>query len=378
MKNLAIAVLGFWFTYVVGVWICWGLYGSRFGMATQALGGNNWMAAIGVGISYLLVAWLLVRFIALPLLRKWGIDDGDYTPKGKFIGRIAGLFVASGAVTLSYALKFCPSGHGQVMPLVFCGVPLVSILYALITTPPKKENWPGAYQMLFGIGFVLLLLFGWQMIGLKEIAAGSHHADKESNQLWKVATGWTVLSWGLYVALIHSGSVAMKGNDKLCKSLRALTHVGEGYFIVAVVALGIYVWFFSGEPLGEQLSTSGAVKSIIAGLFGVGGNLCIILAINRLGPTGPLTVPPLVFSGTPAVNTIVFLIPIFAANNWSTPENFPLGQLLLTILIGAIGVALVTRFKPKPPKPSRPSGPGSSSSSSAEVKEPASEAAPAS
>ncbi|MEL7500709.1 MAG: hypothetical protein AAFN77_24160 [Planctomycetota bacterium] len=354
MKNLATAIMGFWFTYVVGVWICWGLYGSRFGMATKALSGNNWMAAIGVGVAYLLVAWLLVRFVALPILRKQGIDDGEYTPKGKLIGRIAGLFVASGAVTLSYALKFCPSGHGQVMPLVFCGVPLVSILYALATKPPKKEGWSNSYKALFGLGVVFLLLFGWQMIGLKEIAADSHHSENDSNQLWMLATGWTVLSWGLYVALIHSGSMAMKGKDKLCKSLRALTHVGEGYFAVAVIALGTYVFFFSGEPLGEQLSTDGALKSIIAGFFGVGGNLCIILAINRLGPTGPLTVPPLVFSGTPAVNTIVFLMPIFAANQWSAPEDFPLQQLVVTILVGAIGVALVTRFKPKPPKPSSP------------------------
>lgn len=344
-------IFGFWFTYVVGVWICWGLYGSRFGGATKALDGNNWMAAIGVGISYLVVAWLLVQFVALPMLKKKGIDDGDYTPKGKKIGRIAGLLVASGAVTLSYALKYCPSGHGQVMPLVFCGVPLVSILYALFTKPPSKESWSTQYKALFGTGFVLLLVFGWQMIGLKEIAAHHGGPAKAPNQIWMAATGWTVLSWGLYVALIHAGSVAMKGNNKLCKSLRALTHVGEGYFAVAVVALGIYVFGISGEPVSEQFNTDGAVKSLIAGLFGVGGNLCIILAINRLGPTGPLTVPPLVFSGTPAVNTIVFLIPIFKASDWAPPEGFPLQQLIVTILIGAAGVVLVTRFKPLPPSP---------------------------
>lgn len=351
---MALSILRFWFTYVVGVWICWGLYGSRFGSATKALQGNNWMAAIGVGIAYLLVAWLLVRFVILPVLKKKGIDDGDFTAKGKGVGRIAGLFVASGAVTLSYALKYCPSGHGQVMPLVFCGVPLVSILYPLITKPPKKENWPTNCKMLFGIGFLLLLVFGWQMIGLKELAGSGLHAAKEPNQLWKVATGWTVLSWGLYVALIHAGSVAMKGENKLCKSLRALTHVGEGYFLVAVIALGAYVFLLSDAPVSEQFSADGAIKSLIAGLFGVGGNLCIILAINRLGPTGPLTVPPLVFSGTPAVNTIVFLIPIFSANNWAAPEGFPLGQLMLTILIGAAGVVLVTRFKPRPPAPPKP------------------------
>lgn len=345
------AFFGFWFTYVVGVWVCWGLYGSRFGAATRTLQGNNWLAAIGVGISYLTVAWLLVRFVALPILRSKGIDDGDYTPQGKRIGRIAGLFVASGAVSLSYALKYCPSGHGQVMPLVFCGVPLVSILYALATKPPAKENWPPSNKGLFGIGFVLLLVFGYQMIGLKEIASAAHHADKEANTIWMAATSWTVFSWGLYVALIHSGSVAMKGNHKLCKSLRALTHVGEGYFTVAVVALGIYVFALSNADVQEQLSGEGVLKALWAGLLGVGGNLCIILAINRLGPTGPLTVPPLVFSGTPAVSTLVFLRPIFAENNWQTPEGFPLGQLALTILIGAVGVALVTRFKPKPPKP---------------------------
>ncbi len=352
-EGLAVrAIFGFWFTYVVGVWICWGLYGSRFGRATGALQGNNWMAAIGVGISYLLVAWLLVEFVALPILRKKGIDDGDFTPKGKKIGRIAGLFVASGAVTLSYALKYCPSGHGQVMPLVFCGVPLVSILYALITKPPTPESWSPKYKSLFGAGFALLLVFGWQMIGLKEIAA-EHHAEKDANQYWMFATGWTVLSWGLYVALIHAGSVAMKGEDKLCKSLRALTHVGEGYFAVAVVALGIYVFALSGAPVGEQFSADGATKAVIAGLFGVGGNLCIILAINRLGPTGPLTVPPLVFSGTPAINTLVFLGPIFAANDWAAPEGFPLEKLIITILIGATGVVLVTRFKPLPPSPKK-------------------------
>jgi hypothetical protein len=351
MKKYDLAILGFWFAYVVGVWISWGLYGSWFGGATKALNGNNWMAAVGVGISYLLVAYVAVRFIALPILAKKGIDDGAYTPRGKRIGRIAGLFVASGAVSLSYALKFCPSGHGQVMPLVFCGVPLVSILYALITKPPKKENWSTRDMSLFAIGFLLLLFFGNQMIELKEIAAGHGHTEKEASNLWMLATGWTILSWGLYVALIHSGSMAMKGNDKLCKSLRALTHVGEGYLAVAVVALGAYLLFFSGEPLGEQFTLEGAKQSLLAGLLGVAGNLCIILAINRLGATGPLTVPPLVFSGTPAVNTLVFLIPIFSKNNWATPEGFPLSQLIQTILIGALGVALVTRFKPKPPKP---------------------------
>jgi hypothetical protein len=185
---------------------------------------------------------------------------------------------------------------------------------------------------------------------LQEIASAHGHLQKEANHIWKLATGWTVLSWGLYVALIHSGSMAMKGTNKLCQSLRALTHVGEGYFAVAVVALGAYVFLLSDAPVHEQLNQAGAIQSFVAGLLGVAGNLCIILAINRLGPMGPLTVPPLVFSGTPAVNTIVFLVPIFRANNWANPEGFPLGQLIATIAVGAVGVALVTRCKPRPPK----------------------------
>lgn len=346
MKRILALVFGFWFTFVIGNWCTWGPYGSFLAQATKDFRGVPWPALIGVGLAYLIIAYLAIEFIALPMLKKKGLDPGGgYSSDGNKWSTNAGSLVASGAVSLVFGVNLCPGSHGQAMPIVFIGVPIVATLFVLKTNPPKAANWPVKNRLLFGLAFSMLLVFGYLMLSLKATGGGSHKATADQGNLWMLFIGWTVLSWGLYVPMIHKGSSLMHGTNKLCQSLRAMTKVGKAYFFIAVCVPGCVLLFGDSKV---EFSTAGATNSFIAGTLGVCGALCIILATNFLGKDGPLTVPPLVFSGTPAVNTAIYLWGVYQKNGGSMPADFQLRTLLVAVCIGMVAIVLFLKNKPKP------------------------------
>ncbi|MGZ4988033.1 MAG: hypothetical protein ACXWIU_09010 [Limisphaerales bacterium] len=157
---------------------------------------------------------------------------------------------------------------------------------------------------------------------------------------WLVFALMTVVSWGLYGILLHSGQVAMA--DKANGLYKAFLFVGLAYFLTAVLApLGMLLvrkadWTFPGAGMGW---------SLVAGIAGAIGAFCVLLAFANDGKPG--VVMSIVFAGAPVVNAVVAIL--------MHPPQGGLGsikpQFYLGILLAALGGCLVTLYKPAPPKP---------------------------
>ena len=173
---------------------------------------------------------------------------------------------------------------------------------------------------------------------------------------WLVYALLTVVSWGLYGILLHTGQVSMA--DPVNGRYKAFLFVGVAYFVTAVLApLAVLVaagasWSFPGR---------GVWYSLIAGVVGAVGAFGVLLAFGAKG--SPAVVMSIVFAGAPVVNAVVSLAAHppaggFAALRW---------QFLAGILLAAVGGCLVTLYKPGPaPAPparaavvaTSPGGPG--------------------
>ncbi len=157
---------------------------------------------------------------------------------------------------------------------------------------------------------------------------------------WLVFALMTVVSWGLYGILLHSGQVAMA--DKANGLYKAFLFVGLAYFLTAVLApLGMLVtrkadWIFPAAGMGW---------SLVAGIAGAIGAFCVLLAFASGGKPG--VVMSIVFAGAPIVNAVVAI--------FMNPPEGGFGsikpQFYLGILLAALGGFLVTFYKPAPPKP---------------------------
>src|SRR5580692_4938942 len=157
---------------------------------------------------------------------------------------------------------------------------------------------------------------------------------------WLIYALMTVLSWGLYGILLHSGQVAMA--DKSNALFKSFLFVGLAYFLTAVLApLAILVarkadWSFPPAGMGW---------SLIAGIVGAIGAFCVLLAFGAGGKPG--VVMSIVFAGAPIVNAVVALLQHPPAGGWGSIK----WQFYLGIVLAATGGYLVTAFKPPPPKP---------------------------
>ena len=147
--------------------------------------------------------------------------------------------------------------------------------------------------------------------------------------LWIVFVLGAVLSWGAYVPMLHEGQTLLNKG-----SLRAFLCVGIAYFITAVlVPLGLLA--AGMEPM--EFNARGTTFAIAAGVLGALGALCIILALKTGGT--PIFVPPLVFAGAPIVSA-------FVSMSWHRPKSPPEIWFYAGLVLAAVGVALVLRFKP--------------------------------
>ena len=152
-------------------------------------------------------------------------------------------------------------------------------------------------------------------------------------QLWLVFVLGAVLSWGAYGPALEYGRSGFP--DRATASLRALLCVGLAYFLVGVlVPLGV---------LGAQgqmggFNAQGSAFSLLAGLLGALGAVCIIWAFKNGGKAE--YVMPLVFGGAPVVNAIISVV-----QKGSEAER-PHPLFFVGILAAGAGAFLVLSYKP--------------------------------
>ena len=165
-------------------------------------------------------------------------------------------------------------------------------------------------------------------------------------EFWIVFVVGAVLSWGVYVPVLHEGQRAMGGGSPSAGALRSFLCVGVAYFITAVlIPLGVLVMASEGSEKLEFRTSSGDFNTravtfaTLGGIAGAAGALCIIFAIKNGG--SPLYIAPLVFAGAPIVNSIVSL-----AWHWpGTIDTRGLVMFIAGILLAAVGAGLVLYSK---------------------------------
>ncbi len=162
-------------------------------------------------------------------------------------------------------------------------------------------------------------------------------AQGQTGLTWLVFALMTVVAWGLYGVLLHTGQIGMA--DPVNGRYKAFLFVGLAYFLTAVLApAGVLLlrgasWHF---PI------AGLSWSLIAGLAGAAGAFCVLLAFGAKG--SPATVMTIVFAGAPIINAIIALV--------LHPPRGGLRSIPLPFFFGIVlavtGAALVTLYKPKP------------------------------
>lgn len=174
---------------------------------------------------------------------------------------------------------------------------------------------------------------------------------------WLIFALMTVVSWGLYGVLLHTGQLGM--NDQVNGRYKAFLFVGLAYFLTAVLA-----------PLGMLLARgaewsfpkAGMTWSLVAGIAGAVGAFCVLLAFGAKGT--PAVVMSIVFAGAPIVNAIYSI--------WQHPPAGGLSsikpQFFVGIVLAALGGCLVTYYKPNPPAAKPPAAQVSASAIPTESK----------
>ena len=164
-----------------------------------------------------------------------------------------------------------------------------------------------------------------------------------SSTAWLSWALLTVLCWGTYGVLLHTGQLGM--GDPANGRMKAFLFVGIAYFLAAVLA-PLIILMMNGADWNYP--ARGMWWSLIAGIAGAIGALGVLLAFGAKG--NPAVVMTIVFSGAPVVNAIVSLLMHPPAGGWGSVK--PL--FWLGMVFAVAGGALVTKFKPAPPPPKKP------------------------
>jgi len=159
---------------------------------------------------------------------------------------------------------------------------------------------------------------------------------------WLIYALMTVVAWGLYGLVLHSGQSAM--GDPVNGRYKAFLFVGIAYFITAVLA-PLAVLKLNGA--NWDFTPRGMTWSLIAGTVGAVGAFGVLLAFGAKG--SPTVVMSIVFAGAPIVNAVTAMVihpPAggFRALRW---------QFMAGILLAALGGCLVTLYKPGSPPPAQ-------------------------
>jgi uncharacterized membrane protein len=148
---------------------------------------------------------------------------------------------------------------------------------------------------------------------------------------WLAFVLGAVLSWGIYVPVLHEGQTTLAG-DKKSQSLRAFLCVGIAYFITAVI---VPVGLMLARNQAFEFTARGVTFATLGGISGAAGALCIVLSIGSGG--SPLYIAPLVFAGAPIVNVLVSLA-------WKS-RQVPGPLFFVGIVLAAVGAGLVLYSK---------------------------------
>jgi len=154
---------------------------------------------------------------------------------------------------------------------------------------------------------------------------------------WLTFAGMTVVAWGLYGVLLHTGQVSMA--DQVHGRYKAFLWVGIAYFLVAVLAPLALLWIGGST---WHMPVKGIGWSLMAGIVGACGAFCVLLAFGANGR--PAVVMSIIFGGAPIVNAIVAIAVYPPAKGLGTLR----WQFYLGILLAALGGFLVTFYKPPP------------------------------
>jgi hypothetical protein len=161
--------------------------------------------------------------------------------------------------------------------------------------------------------------------------------------MWFVFSLLTVVTWGVYGVLLHTGQTAM--GDPENGRWKAFLFVGIAYFLTAVLA-PLAMLLLNGASW--KMPGKGMTWSLVAGLAGAIGAFGVLLAFGAKG--APAVVMAIVFAGAPVVNAVVAMAAHppeggFSALRW---------QFVVGILLAALGGGLVTRYRPMPAPPGKP------------------------
>lgn len=172
--------------------------------------------------------------------------------------------------------------------------------------------------------------------------------------MWQIYALMTVVFWGVYGVLLHTGRAGMLASaegraDAGNASMKAFLFVGIAYFVVAIVGPLIWLtlkksnWAFTGEGLRW---------SFIAGVAGALGAFVLVVSLGAAAKAGasPAGVMSIVFGGAPIINA-------FTAMLVHPPEGglkaVP-GPFWLGILMAALGGFIVAKYNPTAQKPAAP------------------------
>ena len=152
---------------------------------------------------------------------------------------------------------------------------------------------------------------------------------------WLLFALMTVVSWGLYGVLLHTGQISMA--DPVNGRYKAFLFVGVAYLITAVLG-SIALLLVNG--VSWNMPVKGIAWATLAGFAGALGAFGVLLAFGARGT--PSVVMSIVFAGAPIINACMAMAAHpppggLSALNW---------QFLLGILMAALGGCLVTLYKP--------------------------------
>ena len=152
---------------------------------------------------------------------------------------------------------------------------------------------------------------------------------------WLLFALMTVVSWGLYGVLLHTGQISMA--DPVNGRYKAFLFVGVAYLLTAVIG-SIVLLLVNGASW--NMPVKGIAWSTVAGFAGALGAFGVLLAFGARGT--PSVVMSIVFAGAPIINACMAMAAYpppggLSALNW---------QFLLGILMAALGGCLVTLYKP--------------------------------
>ena len=157
---------------------------------------------------------------------------------------------------------------------------------------------------------------------------------------WLVFAMITVVAWGVYGLMLHTGQTAMA--DPLHGRYKAFLFVGVAYFLTAVLA-PLAVLYARGASF--SFPAGGVGWSLAAGVAGAVGAFAVLLAFGAKGQ--PAVVMSIVFAGAPIVNAGYALL-------LHPPKGGVRWQFVAGIVLAAVGGCLVTLYKPAPPLPRIP------------------------